>query len=533
MGIEFLNPNKPSVQNSDDKTRTDDKTSNEKIDVEYPERMKNLHVFDSTEKRTISFAREGGKSRWYTIDPLKPEGYENEGDGDSLYAKISKDGGDEFRLVDGKNMRDVGNFVVGYYNNVNKEILVGGQEYPIAVYQKRRDAEARREKKGTSIFVNGKDPSERDTDVLRQEAYKFCFFDKDADEFITQDLDSYTVTRGEIRNWAEAIQDGDKLTIDQPVSGIYDDGYKVGETGGKKTFEISSLISGGKIKKAEELKRNGDLETAEKLAEGAVLIIKEKGIKDVSQAKYLMQICNEYNLKEKVEIATVLLDSVLNEEITYGGLVAQSVEIKELIGSLVDCSKMDEKLNELKKDVLRDNLANGQAWNAIVFAEKNNLKEELLKDKSKLEEAVIVEISRINSRIVDRRMGETPFTEIKQFLDYGISAEIINKFLGREEKDREIWYQKRDFVDQHYVIDNELKNTLKQYANNKEKSEFKKAIKGIFEVAEKLGISKEDIKKEISEFNKGCGGDDGNGGIFKKIYPNQTLNSLIKLIDEA
>ncbi len=494
----------------------------EKNKAEYPERIKGLSVMDNTGERTISFAREGGESRRYTIDPNEPESYENEGDGDSLYAKISKNWGDEFYLVDGKKINDVGNFVVGYYNNVNKEIVIGGQKYPIAVYLKRRDAQSRGKKK----YI-----SERDTDVMRYEAYKFCFFDKDIDEFITQDLYKYAVTRGGIRNWAEAMQDGDTLIIDEPESGIYDDGYKVGVRGGKKIFKISALIVDGKIKKAEELKQSGDLINALKLAESVVQMMKEEGIKDLSEAKYLMKICNEYNVKEKSEIANKVLDMLLEEKINYSNFIKQLAEVKELVGSLVDFSKVDKKIDILKKDALEDYLIKGKASDAIRFAKENNLEEELLKNKQKLEESMIDEIASNSIRIVENnRARYTYFDTIKMFLDYGANAEKIKNFLGREDN-REILYKRKDFVDQYYIIEQEFQNTIRWYSENQKKTEnheiiknkFKEHIKDIFEVAEKLGVSKEYIKKNIYDY----------GDYREVLFPNRTYDSLIKLIDEA
>lgn len=474
----------------------------------YPEKVNNIQPIDGTEKCSISFSRIGGKDRWYTIDPFQPKSYDNEGDGDSLYAKISKDGKEDFYLIDGKDINDVGNFVVGFYNDVNKEVVVGGQEYPIAVYAKRRDAAART--RDNSTLYNSIAPRKSSTDLVRYDAYRFCFFDKDANEFITQDIYKYGVLRGEERLWANVIQEDDNLIIDEPESPIYDDGYKVGMNGGKKTFKIWELISLGKIQKAEELKHNGDSEKAKQLARSAVQIIMEKGINNKALAEYLLKVCNDYDLKEKAEVASELLDRVLNERTYYSNLVRKLGAVRELIGSALDQSIIDKKLYELRKKELEDDLARMQASDAITFAKENNMEEELRKNMKKLEDAAIGEISRITSNEDGR--GKSPFEQIKMFFDFGISEKNINKFLGREKNEREIinpWKNEKryDEKDQFSIIEQRTDNIFRWY-RHVEEADFEKStsrldeyIKDTFDVAEKLGVSRElSVKEAFSEF---------------------------------
>jgi len=458
----------------------DNKSDKSKEEILSPEKLKNLIPFDGTEKETISFAKEGGKTRWYLME----DG--NEGDGDSLYAKISKGSGDEFYLVDGKNIKDVGNFVVGFFNNINKEIEVDGEKYPMAVYLKRRDR-----------ISPHKTDNISDTDVMRDEAYKFCFYDKNIDSFITTTMDNDFVSRGEIKNWAEVKQEGDELIIDYPKYGVYNDGYQVGEKGGAKSFEISDLINQGKLEKARELLSKNDKEKATKLAENVVQtkINKNKKINDFDfkDMDNIIKICQEFSLKETSDLSDKYLNRLFREDLNrvdIGGIEKRFEKAKKLLILSEEMHDSQDFVN-YKKEIFNQ-FINRNFYYAMEFYKEYIA--DLPEMKSKVESLMINEIK---SRIESAKNQKNLLTEVEYFLKLGnVDPQLIkNEIKKAQASDVKI-----------YAFENLISDDLDVCAiavnilhSNFNREKYEKQLEEKIEVAQKINIDKEVIKKLVNK----------------------------------
>jgi len=409
-------------------SKFEDKEKKKNI-VEYPEKEKseNLKIMSGTEDGAINFATAGGEKRWYTME----DG--NKGDGDSLYAKISKEKEEIFYLVDGKDIDDVGNFDASFYKNVNKEIEIGDKKYPMAVYLKRRDKRSRHETKRKS-----------DIDIMRNDAYKFCFYDESIDDFITTNIDSSNVSRGEIKNWADVRQNEDNIIIDYPEGAIYDDGYFIKPTGGEKTFKISELISNGKIEKARELMKDGDSEKAKQIAETAVQLVTSEGneVENFSKINNLFKVCQEFDLKEISKVSEMLINDMLKkveEELNnkHGGekfhfslrLDEKLLKIEELLSlSSNKQNERDDILKEYKQKAFDIYFDVSNADTIFKFAEENNIDLKSTEMKPRME--------KLAERLIESSMSsynhwEDPLEIIEVFLDNEVNPEIIKKIIDK------------------------------------------------------------------------------------------------------
>lgn len=427
--------------NLDKKTPETENKIELKKNPEYPRVLKGLHPMDGTEEKTISFAREGGGDHLYSMKD------EKKGDGDSLYGKISEEKGDEFYLIDGNNLQDAGDFVVGFFNEANKEIKVGNEQYPVAVYLKRNDRISPETVEDT-----------KDSDVLKEESYKLCFYDKNANEFITQTIDKHFVSQVGMGNLVDVKISENNIIICYPETGVYDDGYKVGVKEGAKILKLSDVISAGKIDKAEEYKNKGETEKSEKIAISAIETIKDlcgKNI-EVSDLKFAYEISKQFDLKDKKEVAKELFDLMIKKGYGFssrGEFDQYNIDLLKEIGESAGIANKEGMINEIIIKTFKHKIRH-EVWSVGEFLNGEKIDKESVKEcvleyweeqnfpswymdymlKYGVDAKTIFDFAEKNNKIMSDKLGE-------------LVSSVHPKIIGSYSRDNnERWWRQRDIM---------------------------------------------------------------------------------------